>query len=60
VKAVAGIALQLLVVYVPFLQKPFGTVPLTAIDWMVVLLISSAVILLLEWFKWMYHSARVR
>ena len=34
--------LQVLVIYTPFLQKPFGTVPLTATDWVVCLAVGSS------------------
>jgi len=36
-----GIALQLIVIYVPFMQALFGTVPLSLVDWVLVLSLSS-------------------
>jgi Ca2+-transporting ATPase len=39
--------LQLAVVYVPFLQPLFQTVPLTASDWLIVLAIASSGLLIL-------------
>ncbi|MEK6857328.1 MAG: calcium-translocating P-type ATPase, SERCA-type [Nanoarchaeota archaeon] len=39
-----SIALQVLVIYVPFLQNAFGTVPLQWIDWIWVILVSSTVL----------------
>jgi P-type Ca2+ transporter type 2C len=47
--AIAGsIALQLLVVYVPFLQRAFGTVGLTARDWTFCIAVASSVLWLRE------------
>jgi P-type Ca2+ transporter type 2C len=47
--AVAGsVALQLLVVYVPFLQRAFGTVGLTARDWTFCMAVASSVLWLRE------------
>ena len=45
VGAVAGsVALQVLVVYVPFLQRAFGHVGLTARDWMFCIAVASSVL----------------
>jgi Ca2+-transporting ATPase len=47
--AVAGsVALQVLVVYVPFLQRAFGTVGLTARDWTFSVAVASSVLWLRE------------
>ncbi len=47
--AVAGsVALQLLVVYVPFLQHAFSTVALTARDWTICVAVASSVLWLRE------------
>jgi Ca2+-transporting ATPase len=47
--AIAGsLALQLLVVYVPFLQRAFGTSALTAADWMFSTAVASSVLWLRE------------
>ena len=47
--AVAGsVALQVLVVYVPFLQRAFGTVALTARDWTFCIAVASSVLWLRE------------
>ena len=43
--------LQVLVIYTPFLQKPFGTVPLTANDWLVCLAVGSTILWLRELLK---------
>jgi P-type Ca2+ transporter type 2C len=47
--AVGGsVVLQVLVVYVPFLQRAFGTVGLSAGDWLFCLAVASSVLLLRE------------
>jgi Ca2+-transporting ATPase len=47
--AVAGsVALQVLVVYVPFLQQAFGTTGLTGRDWIVCIAVASTVLWLSE------------
>ena len=47
--AIAGsVALQVLVVYVPFLQRAFGTVALTAGDWAFSIAVASSVLWLRE------------
>jgi P-type Ca2+ transporter type 2C len=47
--AVAGsVALQFLVVYVPFLQRAFGTIGLTARDWIFCIAVASSVLWLRE------------
>jgi Ca2+-transporting ATPase len=47
--AVGGsVALQVLVVYVPFLQRAFGTVPLTPEDWAFCTLVASSVLWIRE------------
>jgi Ca2+-transporting ATPase len=44
--ACISIAMQLSVVYIPFLQKVFSTVPMTASDWIIVLTVSGWTFLL--------------
>ena len=47
--AIAGsLALQVLVVYVPFLQRAFGTVGLSARDWLLCVAVASSVLWLRE------------
>jgi len=47
--AIGGsVALQVLVVYVPFLQNAFGTVPLSARDWLLSVAVASSVLWLRE------------
>jgi Ca2+-transporting ATPase len=47
--AIAGSTfLQALVIYVPFLQRAFGTVPLTGRDWLVAAAVASSVLWLRE------------
>ena len=43
-----SILLQIAVVYVPFLQKAFSTVPLSASDWARCLLVGSSVLWITE------------
>jgi len=45
---VGSVALQVLVVYVPFFQNAFGTVPLSAKDWLFCVSVASAVLWLRE------------
>ncbi len=47
------ILLLVLVIYVPFLQSPFGTYGLTPQDWVIVLVLAVTVIPVLELGKWM-------
>lgn len=44
----ASISIQLLVIYVPFLQNVFGTVPLTLTHWAMILIISSSGFVMME------------
>jgi P-type Ca2+ transporter type 2C len=47
--AVAGsVIMQILVVYVPFLQNAFGTTPLSGRDWLVCVTVASSVLWLRE------------
>jgi len=50
---VSQIALLLLIVYLPFLQKPFCTFSLTLVDWVIVAVLSFSVSPVLEAAKWM-------
>ena len=43
-----SVLLQFLVVYTPFLQRAFGTVPLNGGDWMFCIAVASSVLLLRE------------
>jgi P-type Ca2+ transporter type 2C len=45
-----SIVLQILVIYIPFLQVAFGTVALQASDWLVTVLVASSVLWLRELF----------
>lgn len=49
---VIALALQSLVIYVPFLQPAFGTAPLGWPDWLICLVVASTVMWLRELFKW--------
>jgi Ca2+-transporting ATPase len=48
IAVVFSLALHLLVIYVPFLQKAFSTVALTASDWLICALVASSVLWLRE------------
>jgi P-type Ca2+ transporter type 2C len=57
--AVAGsVALQVLVVYVPFLQRAFGTVPMSGRDWLLSTGVASSVLWLREASKLMGRPRR--
>jgi P-type Ca2+ transporter type 2C len=47
------IALLLLVIYLPFLQRPFGTFSLPLVDWLIVIGLSLTISPVLELAKWM-------
>jgi Ca2+-transporting ATPase len=47
------IVLLLLIVYVPFLQKPFQTFPLSLVDWCIVIAAALTISPVLEIAKWM-------
>jgi Ca2+-transporting ATPase len=51
--------LLLVVVYLPFLQLPFGTVNLTAADWVVITGAALTVAPLLELVKWLIRRGRL-
>jgi Ca2+-transporting ATPase len=53
-----GALLQVAVVYIPFLQRPFGTVPLRAVDWMLCIIVSSTVLWLYELVKLIRRHSR--
>jgi Ca2+-transporting ATPase len=46
--AALSLALQVAVIYVPFLQRAFDTVPLRASDWLTCVLVASSVLWLRE------------
>lgn len=50
-----NMVLQICVVYVPFLQSAFHTVPLRLADWGLVLVVAVPVFLVTEAGKWWYH-----
>jgi Ca2+-transporting ATPase len=55
-----SLVLQILVIYVPFLQAAFGTVPLTLTDWLVCLAVSSTVLWPIELLKWVARRRDAR
>ncbi len=54
------LTLLMLIVYVPFLQGPFGTFSLTAADWVLVITVAFTMVLVLEAAKWMVRRGWVR
>lgn len=52
---VGNFALQVCVVYVPFLQRAFHTVPLALADWVLILVVAAPVFLTTETVKWWRH-----
>jgi Ca2+-transporting ATPase len=48
IAVVSSIALQLVVVYVPFLQPVFSTVALSLMDWLLIILLSSSALIAVE------------
>ena len=50
-------ALQVIVIYTPFLQRAFGTVPLSATDWAICIAIGSTVLWLMELKKLVLYLA---
>jgi len=56
----ASVALQALVVYVPFLQRAFGTIALTGPDWIFCTAVASSVLWLREASKLMARTSRER
>jgi Ca2+-transporting ATPase len=53
-----SIGLQIGVIYLPFLQQPFGTMPLSLTDWAVCIAVSSTVLWLRELWKLVQHRRR--
>ena len=53
-----SVLLQVVVIYVPFLQRAFGTVSLSAGDWLFCVAIASAVLWLREISKLLARAAR--
>lgn len=47
----AAVAMQMLVLYMPALQRGFGTVPLDLPDWALCLAVASSVLVIREWLK---------
>jgi Ca2+-transporting ATPase len=53
-----SLLLQIAVIYVPFLQSAFSTVPLRASDWLTCVLVASSVLWLRELSKVVRRSMR--
>lgn len=53
-----GLALQLMALYAPFLQRLLATRPLTALEWLAVLMEAVLVIGVIEFVKWRFLQKR--
>lgn len=54
------LVILVLIVYVPFLHKPFGTFSLPLFDWIVVIALSCTIVPALEFVKWMIRRGVFR
>jgi len=54
------LALLALIVYLPFLQEPFGTFPMSSRDWIIALAVAFTVSPVLEAVKWMERRGWLR
>ena len=52
--------LLMLIVYLPSLQAPFATFALSAIDWIIIVVLSASVVPVLELVKWLARRNAVR
>lgn len=50
--------LLVLIIYLPFLHKPFGTFSLPLLDWIIIVALSITVVPVLEIVKWMIRRGR--
>jgi len=57
---VGGLIMQVLVVYVPFLQKVFKTVGLDLWEWLMVFGLGLVLVGMIEVVKWIYLKRRKR
>ncbi len=60
VAQILGVGLLVASVYVPFLQKFLGTVPISGLEWIVVLLIAAIKLTLIETVKWVFVKLNAR
>jgi len=54
VGVIGGMLMQVLVVYLPFLQRVFKTVPLDFGEWLVVLMLGLLLVMMIELVKWIF------
>ena len=52
------VLLQILVVYAPFLQKPFNTTPINLTDWFLIVLLGSTTFIFMEGVKFIEKRRR--
>jgi Ca2+-transporting ATPase len=55
-----SVVLQLCVIYIPFLQRAFDTVPLSGWDWLISILVASSVLWLVELLKIVRRARKSR
>ncbi len=55
----SSVVLQAMVIYVPFFNVIFDTVPLSAMDWVKIILVSSSIFFILEAHKLLKHKKKV-
>ncbi len=60
IAVISSFVLQLVVVYLPPMNFAFGTIPLSILDWILILAISATVIVTSEVFKWILRETEKR
>ncbi|MBU0625468.1 HAD-IC family P-type ATPase [Patescibacteria group bacterium] len=56
---IASVFLQLAVLYVPFLQNIFRTVPINWFEWLLIVVVTSSVLWLVEGYKWLIRRGQI-
>jgi len=56
---VASLLLQVGVLYLPFMQKIFRTVPLGWLEWLLIAVVSSSVLFAVEGYKWLLRRGKL-
>ena len=52
----AGLVLQIVITYQPFMNSVFYTAPILALDWLIIILVSSTVFFIIEFEKYIYKK----
>ena len=55
-----SIVLQFAVIYLPFLQKAFGTTSLVLVDWLSIFIVSASILVFAETLKFISKRERVK